>query len=266
MRSLLVLLLLAAPAAAEPVAQAQLPNLVPTNPGGSADIRFDYTNYDVALFDDLTLVALNARIQYLAPSGPGGYLSVPFVYASQNDNTETEVGNLELGGLYAIRSGPQLDILLRGGVALDTASSDGELLVPLGNVLPRLGDYLTTGADSTWFRLGGQLRYAAGNLRIGGGLGFDLPTEGGDGDPDGYISLAGSIGFEQPGSFGAGLGLVMLQAFGGDDTGEDENLVGLNVMGDVALGPAARLFLALGVNLEDEVEGFSFGLGVRFGF
>ena len=262
LRSLALVTLLASPVAAQPASvQAQLPNLLSTAPGGTADIRLDYSNYEATLFEDITWIAFNAHVQYVSPGGLGGYLRVPFGFVSGDDESETELGNLELGGLYAIRSSRQLDILLRGAIALDTASEEGAFLVPYANFLPRLGDALVTGIDSTWLRFGGQLRFSSDALRIGGGLGVDVPTDGDD--TDALLTLIGSIGFEQNG-FGAGIGLVFAQAVG-DDTGDD-SLLGLNITGDLALGPTAKLFLALGVSLEDEIEGFSIGVGVRFGF
>ncbi|MEJ7598802.1 MAG: hypothetical protein WKG01_12920 [Kofleriaceae bacterium] len=263
-RSLALGLLLASPmASAQPASvQTHLPNLLSTAPGGTADLGLDYSNFEVDLFDDVTLIAVNAHAQYLSPGGFGGYLRIPFAYASGNDESETELGNLELGGLYAIRSSAQLDILLRAAVAVDTSSDEGVLLVPYANFLPRLGDAAVTGLDTTWLRLGGQLRFSSNALRVGGGLGLDVPADGDN--ADGIITLAGSIGFEQ-GGFGAAAGLVFSQSLD-DDDGGDDSLLGLNVTGDLALGPTAKLFLALGLSLEDDIEGFSIGAGVRFGF
>ena len=266
LRSLAIVAAFATPVAAQSVAQAPLPNQLPTNGGGTVDLRFDYSSFDVALFDDITFVAFNAQVQYLSPGGFGGYFQLPFVYASANDNSETEIGNLQLGGLYAIRTTPEMDILLRGGFAIDTASEEGELLVPFGNLLPRLGEYPATGFDTTWLRLGGQLRFASGNVRVGGVLGFDVPVDNDEADGDALMHLGGSIGFEQPGGFDASFGILLLQGIGDDDTGDDDNLVGLNIMGGTAIGATARLYGAIGINLEDEVDGFSFGVGVRFGF
>lgn len=266
LRSLLIVAALAAPAAAQSVPQAPLPNQLPTNAGGTVDLRFDYSSFDVFLFEDITFVAFNAHVQYLTPGGFGGYFGVPFVYASANDESETEIGNLQLGGLYALRASPEMDILLRGGFAVDTASEDGELLVPFGNILPRLSEYPTSGVDTTWFRLGGQLRFSSGNVRIGGTLGFDVPVDNDEADGDAIMHLGGSIGFEQPGSFDVSFGMLLLQGLNDDDDNDDDNLVGLNIMGGTAIGATARLYAAIGINLEDEVDGFSFGVGVRFGF
>jgi len=263
LRSTLVVAALAAPAAAQPAAQAPLPNLLSSSVGGTGELRFDYTNFDNLLFDDVTFIAFNAHVQYISPRGAGGYFQLPFVYASGNDESETEIGNIQLGGLYAIRSG-SLDILLRGGIALDTASEDGEFLVPFGNVLPRLADFPSTGFDTNWLRLGGQVRHASGNLRIGGTVGFEIPLDDEEVEGDAALSLGGSIGFEQPGGFGAGFGILLLQNLG-DDVGDD-NTVGLNVTAGTAIGASAHLFGALGLNLEDDVDGFSIGIGVRFGF
>lgn len=251
-------------AAAQPAAspeQTVLPNILSTQLGGQIDARLDYTNVDEPLFGDLTFLSLVLRGQYVTSQGLGGYVSLPLGYTSGNGDSETSLGNLELGGLFVINNKPNLDFYLRGGVALNTADDDGTLLVPLATIVPRLTDALTTGFDSNWLRAAGGLRLTSGVIALGGHLGIDVATD--SQDDDAILTLAGSVGIVQP-TFGLSAGLALLQDIG-DDTGDD-NTVGFNLVADFAASPSARVYGALGLNLEDEFDGFSLGAGVRVGF
>jgi hypothetical protein len=251
-------------AAAQPAAsptQTVLPNILSTQLGGQIDARLDYTSVDEPIFDDLTFLSLVLRGQYVTPQGLGGYVSLPLGYTSGNGDSETSIGNLELGGLFVINNKPDLDFYLRGGVALNTADDDGTLLVPLATIVPRLTDALTTGFDSNWLRAAGGLRLTSGVIALGGHLGIDVATD--SQDDDAILTLAGSVGIVMP-TFGLSAGLALLQDIG-DDTGDD-NTVGFNLVADFAASPSARVYGALGLNLEDEFDGFSLGAGVRVGF
>ena len=243
--------------------QTVLPNVLSTADGGTLDMRADYTNIDTnGLGDEPTIFGLNAHFQYVTPGGLGGYVSLPFGYLSQGDESFSGLGNLELGGLYVIRN-PELDFFLRGGLAIDTASDEGILSAPLSALLPRPTDAFSTGLASTWLRAHGGLRSTRGAVAFGAEGGVDLIVDGdGDDGDNGLLVLAGSIGIVQPGfSISGGLSFVQLL---GDDQGDD-NFLAFNGVFDFAVSPKAKLFVALGVNLEDEFDGFSIGGGVRLG-
>jgi hypothetical protein len=69
-------------------------------------------------------------------------------------------------------------------------------------------------------------------------------------------------GFEQ-GHLGVGLSFVLLRPI---TDGDDENLKGLNVAVDYLVNPQARVYFTVGLSLEDEADGTSFGLGARSSF
>jgi hypothetical protein len=247
-------------AAAQPAAspsQTVLPNILSTQTGGQVDARLDYTSIDDPFFEDLTFLSFVLRGQYLTPQGLGGYVSLPLGYISGNGDSETSIG-----GLFVVNNSPDLDFYVRGGVALNTADDDGVLLVPLATIVPRLTDALATGFDSSWIRAAGGLRRTSGAIAIGGHLGIDIATD--SDEDDSFLTLAGSVGLVQP-TFGLSAGLALLQEIDNDD-GDDDSTVGFNLVADFAVGPSARIYGALGLNLEDEFDGFSLGAGIRAGF
>ena len=245
----------------ETTPQSWLPNVLATAVGTSIDARFDYVRPSETGDVDVTLLSLAFHVQHLTPSGAGGYLSVPLAYISSEgpDDSETEIGNLELGGLYAFRGGAGLDAYARVGFAINTASDLGTLLVPVANLAPRPTDAFTTGFDSNWLRAGGGVRARSGSLVYGGSASIDVPIDAEDDIDAVLLALAGSAGISEPG-FGLTAGLSLLQTIGSDN---DENFVSLNLAFDVPVGPA-RLVAAIGYNFEDDGSA-SFGLGVRAG-
>ncbi|MDQ3301403.1 MAG: hypothetical protein M3619_32880, partial [Myxococcota bacterium] len=255
--------------------QSVLPNLMSTALGGTLDFNLDYTHFsdDDAFFSEITIFGFRAHGQYISPKGYGGYLTLPGFYASIDGGSEggvdsqNGVGNIEIGGLYVMRQGPSTDLMLRGGLALDTAGQVASFFGPFSHIVPRLADAYQTGFSTTWGRAGASVRHTAGSIVIGAAAGFDVPFSSGDGEDgfslgiDALASLVGSIGFTQ-GEFGAAAGVVLLQAIGTDD--DNTNLLGANANLDFSVGPNSRMYVLLGLSLEEEAnEAFSVGIGFR---
>lgn len=249
------------PPPAAPTTQSVLPDVLSTLGGGSIEARMDYTHYDDSVFD-LTVFAFNIHGQYISPSGLGGYAALPFAFASTDDDSQTAIGNIELGGLYVFRQ-PDLDFYLRGGFAANTASEEGTFLLPAANGVPRLADAITTGADSNWVRGGAGIRATSGSFVLGGSGMFNVLLDELDNDALSVLTLTGSLGIQEPG-FGIAASVAFYQVVGDEGSG-DNNTLGINLVGDVPVGPRARLFGAAGFNPDNEFDGFSIGFGVRAG-
>ena len=253
-----------APATVVVGGQSILPNLLSTAAGTTIDARADLSDLDGV---NATVLGLAVLVQHITPTGLGGYASIPVAYVSPDTGDSLSgVGNLELGGLYAIRQGAATDILLRGGLSLDTASSgDDQLALLYSSILPRLSDaYTSSGLETTWARLQGQVRHAEGIARLGGSVGLDIPVAGTIADDDrvdALLQFAISAGM-QSGAFGVSAGFTYVQLIG-NSGGTDDNITGVNLLGDYAVAPTARLFVTMGLSLEDQLDGLSFGLGVR---
>ena len=254
-----------------------LPNMLPARVGATIDIRGDYTytSQDDALFGELFLLAFNFYGSYITPQGFGGYAQSPYWYARTTgdgeDFSDKGVGNLEVGGLYLLPQGPTSQILLRAGIALDTASSVGAFISPFSALAPRLYDAYPTGFASTWGRGEGSFRHSSGNLHLGASVGVDVPITSADEEEDGIsididaIGKAAISASMDAGGASVGLGFVMMQAFGVDS--DDERIFGLNANVAFPINPTMSLYGSFGFpdleNNTEELSIFGFGAGIR---
>ena len=252
----------------QPAVQAVLPNLFAMTPGMTVDVRFDYSDIDQL---DVTVFNMLGHVQYLTPQGIGGYLRVPFGYVEESDAMSgfpsgSGIGNIEVGGLFLQKLGPQTDLLGRAGVSIDTASEDDDFAIALSTILPRLVDLYPSGLQTTWGRGEAQLRHAAApQFRVGGSIGMDVPIAGEGADAMGFTGIVHgtfAAGFEQ-GQLGVGVSYVLVRAITEDD---DENVSGINFAVDYLVNPQARVFLTIGLSLEDNADGTGIGIGARSSF
>jgi hypothetical protein len=254
-----------------------LPNMLPSRLGATIDFRMDYTQFSEGSGLDITMFGFVLHGQYIAPENYGGYVQIPYYYASFGDDGEggsdsdNGAGNIEIGGLYRLPQGESQEILLRAGVALDTAGQAGGLFAPFSQLGPRFYDAYATGFGATWLRGEGSFRHSAGNLRLAASAGFDVPVGQGDGE-DGFTinvdalgKAALSAGIEQPG-FGAAIGFVFMAAIGSDDS-EDDTAFGLNATVHVPINPSTAIYGAFGwPSIDDDNEDldiWAVGAGVR---
>ena len=248
-----------------------LPNLLSTNTGTTVDVTFDYVDLDGA--EDVYLFALRAHVQHITPQGMGGYVILPGA-AVDGDNVDSDVqlGNVEVGGLYHARTSPTFEALLRGGVSIDTQGDpeDGEsidsyLLNVLAHFLPRPTDaYTHGGLNTTWGRVQAQFVQTSNNIRFGGMIGFDLPIAGDveeAGSLDLLINGALSAGYQDP-KFGIAAGFTFIQSV---SEGDDDDIKGVQLMGNMAINPATRAYLQIGLSMDGDefLDGTAFGFGVR---
>lgn len=139
---------------------------------------------------------LDFHAQYVAPSGFGGYAALPFSILVDED-TETAVGNLELGAVYAVGAAP-VTLVLRGGLALATADDDpAGAITNLVTIFGRFTDLVSVFPDTTWLRLGASPLFRQGKAFFRADVGIDVPIdtpENVDIDPFLRVNLGG--GFE----------------------------------------------------------------------
>lgn len=125
--------------------------------------------------------------QIVFGGGTGGYFSLPVSYLANNDESETALGNLEVGGLHNLQLNPNTILVLRGGITLPTAADDIEGLVTnLANSHVRLTDFIAVYPDTSALRVATSAVHTSGKVvfRVDGG--FDIPLsspEGADSDP-----------------------------------------------------------------------------------
>jgi hypothetical protein len=195
----LLLLSIAAPAAAqEPTTDAPFPHLA------TMDRHTDHSNVHaavgVSLFGSDSGLDFAARFdlggQYLTPQGFGGYLAMPVSHVSGDEESQTEIGNVELGGLYVLPAGPATDVVLHGGITLPTAPDDFDLLVNIIAMFPRTVDFTSNGGTITYLRLGASPLHRQGNLFVRADVGLDVPIaedEGVEGESVFHLDVAAGV-------------------------------------------------------------------------
>lgn len=155
-----------------------------------------YVGYDEDWFAgaDITVIRFDLFGQYILPEGYGGYGMVPLNYVSigfdGDSDSETGIGNIELGGLYLIPG--DVPVVLRGGLALDTADDDTAGF----GLISRLTDIPSATPGTTWLRLSASPIVRRGNAFFRADFGIDVPIaedEGTDFDPLLRINIGGGI-------------------------------------------------------------------------
>jgi hypothetical protein len=246
------------------VAAAQEPGATaPFAPLATTDRTTDHTSVNASLgvsFYDDGGPDFGARIdlfgEYLAPGGFGGYGSLPISYLSADDESETALGNIELGGLYALRAGPTSKVLLRGGVVLSTADDDLEgAFTNFFNITGRLTDIVDVSANTTWLRVAASPLLRQGQMFARADVGFDVAIDEPDGadiDPLVRLNLAGGI---QAGKASIAGELATVGTTGDVADGEDRFLHTVGVSASFDAG-SIRPYGALVIPLDDDLADF----------
>ena len=192
-----------------------------TGPHAGIQVGF-HKNDDVALSDGFAM-RFNPYGQYIFPNRIAGiYGQIPISHLFNFNGTDgTGFGNLELGGLYLPFGDSRL--ILRGGLALPTASNDNvaDVLANFNTVYERLTDFILIAPEYTTLRLSASTIQQMDNFFFRADGGFDLvfsrPASAGDG-PNVFFraNVAGGI---RTSGVDIGLEFVNLAAVNGDVTG-----------------------------------------------
>jgi hypothetical protein len=132
----------------------------------------------------------------MAAQGFGGYGVVNINYVSADGDSETGIGNLEVGGLYVLPG--STPIILRGGLVLATADEDDASPNVVG-FLARFNDLPQNFASTTWLRLSGHPIIRSGNLFFKADVGLDIPIDDDDTGIDTLVRLNVGGGIETGG-------------------------------------------------------------------
>ncbi len=201
---------------------------------------------------------------YVGESGLGGYGIIPlgFIWvdnpAPLDDDSESAIGNIEGGAVYAIARGMN-DFILRGGITLPTADdSPAGFGANAASILgPRLTDIALIYPETLWLRLSASPILRSGQLvfRIDGGLDVALSTDNGD-EPDPVLRL--NVGGGVDTGTVAILGeLVTVANLGDDDAStEDEDFLHTLAVSARFRAGAIEPGVAVGFPLDESVREF----------
>ena len=254
--SLLLVAAAAAPAAAQdPTAPADAPFPVLATLDRPTDHTAAFASLGLSFIDEIDLAArIDVGGQYVTPQGFGGYVTLPMSHARGNDDSETELGNLELGGLYVLPAGTGLDVLLRGGLTLPTAPDDLDALINVITLFPRTTDLTSVAGTVTYLRLGASPLLRRDKLFFRADVGLDVPIaedDGVDADTLYHLNVAGGL---ETGPVAVAGELVMV---GSLDDSDDEVLttLALSVSGSVeGLRPFGAVVLPVDNELADDLD------------
>ncbi len=202
---------------------------------------------------DATGYRLDLHGQLITLGGIGGYATIPVLFGSvdtgNGSESDSAVGNLELGALYALQL-PLQTVVLRGGIALPTNRSDdfNTDYAVLLNLFSDLTNLALVAPKTTTLRLSASVGGQTGLFYYRGDLGADLflDSPGNNPDPILRINVAGGLDL---GSAAAGIELVTL-ANTDDTTGNESFVHTLALTGRYTQGPV-RPGLAIGFPLDD---------------
>lgn len=123
----------------------------------------------------------NVYGRYVHASGFGGYGQMSVSHAFGGEESTNGVGNLELGGLYVLRTGAA-DVIFRVGLALPTASDSLECMFTNAfGTLDWLHDAALIAPNTLWIRPGVAARFGSAKLFAQLDAGIDVPIETSDG-------------------------------------------------------------------------------------
>jgi len=181
----------------------------------SADERGSYVTLDRTGSDNVVGLAVSAHFinetgapdvairenlfgRYVDSSGFGAYGQFSVAHAFGNGNSESAVGDLELGGLYVAKL-DAFDLVGRLGVGLPTASSSlTGLVTNFVGSLDRVEDYALIAAHTLWLRPGLALRFGDRSFfaQLDGGIDVPIKTEDG-GATDPVFRASAGVGTNQ---------------------------------------------------------------------
>lgn len=163
---------------------------------------FSYISLDEA--SDTTLVRFQLGGRFINPqSGIGAYATLPITYASNDDESVTALGNLELGGLMirGIGTGGS-KIALRAGITLPTADDEiGDVFVNLAGATARPQDIYLAIPEGTSLRLSASPMFRSGNVFGRLDLGFDINLDSaGEDEADPIVHFNAGVGVDLGGT------------------------------------------------------------------
>ena len=205
---------------------------------------------------DITSLGAQAYGQYMMPNGFGFYGILPFNYlsveAGPNDESESAIGGIELGGIYVI-PGAQVDWVLHGGIVLPTASDDpdGATANAFGSFM-RINDILLAYPELTALRLGVSpvLRQGQLVLRFDGAIDVPLAADGEEPDPLIRLNIGGGL---DTGSF-ALLGELVNVVSTEDNDGNDNDVINVFALTGRFMVGAFEPGISVGFPLDDELN------------
>lgn len=179
-------------------------------------VDLSYVHIDAE--DSVTPLRLGLWGQFVAPSGVGGFGALDFSYLGTDGDSETAIGNLEVGALYAA-SFASFQGVGRASILLPTAGDElADFFTNFVGISSRITDLTRAYPNSTWLRLSASPIVRRPNFLFRADLGIDIAVhveDEGDIDPIAHGNLAAAY-VQGPHQLGAEF--VTLVSTGSEDS------------------------------------------------
>jgi hypothetical protein len=218
--------------------------------------------------EDGMLMRTNLRGQFVTLDGFGGYAAIAAstLAVNESDQSDTAVGNLELGGVYQYRGSATSTVGLRVGLILPTGTDIGDESVGglwhgRSTVLVRPADFPTAVTDTTWLRVGVSPTFEERGFFARLDLGFDIPVledddelDDGDDTDEAFGHVNVGVGYIQDRVSGT---LELQNVFTMSDPDPDlgERFFHVGAMSVRYHAGSVAPFVALSMPLDDEIRG-----------
>jgi hypothetical protein len=151
---------------------------------GSGDGSCVRADVAVSFADGATFARSTILGQYIGAAGIGGYagIAATLAVADDSDRSFESLGNLQLGAIIQRPMGPALDLAVRAGLVLPTATAqefDGVAQI-MAATAARPSDVVTTYPEATWLRLGVSPTFHRGAFFARADAGLDIAILGTD--------------------------------------------------------------------------------------
>lgn len=187
-------------------------------------IAFDlgYEVWDPPGDQDINVMSLNIAGQFVSQRGVGAYVTLPLTYLDYDtplfDDSDTALGNVELGGIYT-KFFSRTALVFHAGIALPTAQDDDLAGAQGVGSFTRLSDLPHRIIDSTWLRLGISPMGRSGSILWRADVGADLALDEDSSDysPIFHVNVGGGVDLG-----GAQLLAELVNVFSSNDAGDDD--------------------------------------------
>jgi hypothetical protein len=207
------------------------------------ELLYTFTDFNN---QDVTLIRLDGHFQYILDSGIGIYGVLPLAYGSDDNDSYTAIGDIEVGGIYNVRANADWLVALHGGLMLPT-SGDDPADATIGGYASyyRVQDSYQFIPEGTTLRLAASPIYQKGKLFLRGDLGFDLNLDNSyDNNADNALHLDVGVGGWVSPNFSLAGELTSLTTFNDRDN-DDDNDTNIAVTGRYHTGSNLQLYFGL---------------------
>jgi len=221
-----------------------------------AGVDMGYGSIDGAT-DDVTLLRFDLHGHYVDPGSHfGGYFQVPYAYASGNDDSESAIGDAEIGGIFIPAGLTTADhsLILHAGITLPTAPDElGPALIGAYASVLRVHDLYQAVPKGVSVRFGASPTFRSGNIYARADIGFDVNMDAaGDDTADPAMHVNAGVGVYVTPEASVTAEVASITVF--DDTeGDDDNLINGGISFRYNAGAVAP-YLGVMVPFDDDVR------------